>query len=363
MQQLAIFMADWKQITARIRRAKGSKDPAGQLSNLFQKTRDAMVAFELARHLETASKSEEAVKWYAISWQRFRRGDWKTKAQDAVTRLGGALPAEGEVLPVPEVPRIETQESQPPAESAPVLESSETLDTPLQPDDAESPEVASVAQNPAATPAEKRGRRRGRRGGRNRHKSAAAGASGSATSHSSQVQPAPPPPHREIAPPRVVDTRSIPHVPVEASAEMSGSTPAVKGRFGDPGLSSRLSLLEMQFRRLLTCPPAKLDQADRAPAGPGVFVLTDEEMNTYYYAEACDTLRIAIGNLARGGANRRSGINIKPLLAEHLEIPEARVSKYLTEHCVVRWLQLDEGAEYFAHFVIAILRPVLNSQS
>src|SRR5262249_40154553 len=86
MQQLAIFMADWKQITARIRRAKGSKDPAGQLSNLFQKTRDAMVAFELARHLETASKSEEAVKWYAISWQRFRRGDWKTKAQDAVTR-------------------------------------------------------------------------------------------------------------------------------------------------------------------------------------------------------------------------------------------------------------------------------------
>ena len=46
MQQLATAMADWKQITARIRRAKGSKDPAGQLSNLFQKTRDAMVAFE-----------------------------------------------------------------------------------------------------------------------------------------------------------------------------------------------------------------------------------------------------------------------------------------------------------------------------
>src|SRR5215813_783515 len=127
-----ILMADWKQITARIRRAKGSKDPVGQLSNLFQKTRDAMVAFELARYLETASKSEEAVKWYAISWQRFRRGDWKTKALEAVTRLGGVLPAEGEVLPVPEVLRIETQESQPPAE-APLKDSenAESLSEPV----------------------------------------------------------------------------------------------------------------------------------------------------------------------------------------------------------------------------------------
>jgi len=26
----------------------------------------------------------------------------------------------------------------------------------------------------------------------------------------------------------------------------------------------------------------------------------------------------------------------------------------------VRWLQLDEGASNFAHFVIAVLRPTLN---
>src|SRR5207302_807819 len=68
----------------------------------------------------------------------------------------------------------------------------------------------------------------------------------------------------EIAPPRVVDSRSIPRLPVEPAAEISG--PGVKGRFGDPGLSSRISLLEMQFRRLLTCAAVKLDQADRAPA-------------------------------------------------------------------------------------------------
>src|SRR5690242_4889193 len=31
-------MADWKQITARIRRARTGKDPVAQLSNLFEKT-------------------------------------------------------------------------------------------------------------------------------------------------------------------------------------------------------------------------------------------------------------------------------------------------------------------------------------
>jgi hypothetical protein len=344
-------MADWKQITARIRRARGSKDPAGQLSNLFQKTRDAMVAFELARHFETANQPEEAVKWYALSWQRFRRGDWKTKAQEAITRLGGALPAEGEILQLPEVPRVEQTESAQTADesesSLPFEESSETQPT----------------QSPASTPAassdlEKRGRRRGRRGGRNRRKGTTEISKPVAASKVFEKTPAS---EIEIAPPRMVDSRSIPRIPVETAVEASG--PGVKGRFGDPGLSSRLSLLEMQFRRLLTCPASKLDQADRAPAGPGVFVLTDDEMTTYYYVEACDTLRIAIANTARGGSNRRTGISIKPLLADHLGIPEARVSKYLGDHCVVRWLQLDEGAEHFAHFVIAILRPILNSQS
>jgi hypothetical protein len=55
-------MADWKQITARIRRARTSKDPAGQLSGLYEKTQDAMVAFELARHFETAGLNTDAVR-------------------------------------------------------------------------------------------------------------------------------------------------------------------------------------------------------------------------------------------------------------------------------------------------------------
>ncbi len=88
-------------------------------------------------------------------------------------------------------------------------------------------------------------------------------------------------------------------------------------------------------------------------------MLTDADLTSYYYVEACQTLRIAIGNLARGGS-RRGVESLKPRLAEHLGIPESRVAKYLTEHCVVRWLQLDEGASNFAHFVIAVLRPTLN---
>ena len=115
----------------------------------------------------------------------------------------------------------------------------------------------------------------------------------------------------------------------------------------------------MNFRRLLACPPCALDDAEKAPAGPGVWVLTDSDMSTYYYVEPCQTLRVAIPHLLRGGSARK-GDSIKPRLAEHLGIPETRVGKYLSEHCVVRWLQMDDDASHFAHFLIAVLRPALN---
>ena len=69
-------MADWKQITARIRRARGSKDPAGQLTLLYEKTGDAMVAFELGRHFEIVRDPAQALRWYQSAYSRFRRGDW-----------------------------------------------------------------------------------------------------------------------------------------------------------------------------------------------------------------------------------------------------------------------------------------------
>ena len=120
-----------------------------------------------------------------------------------------------------------------------------------------------------------------------------------------------------------------------------------------------MTQLEMNFRRLLACPPCSLPDAEKAPAGPGVWVLTDSELSTYYYVEPCQTLRVAIPHLLRGSAAKR-GDSIKPRLAEHLGIPESRVAKYLSDHCVVRWLQMDEDAAHFAHFLVAVLRPALN---
>lgn len=360
-------MTDWKQITARIRRARGSKNPTEQLSNLFQKTRDAMVAFELARHLEGAGQNSDAAKWYATAAERFRRADWKTKAQEAVTRLGGQLPAEDEqsissgtgeehsipgppiVIPEPGIPFEQSAETFEAIVSSPNA-ADETSDAPL----ATSGESAAPDSHPR--------RRRGRRGGRNRRKPGTS-SSPSRSSPSRESAPAerPPQSRREAAddePTSEAQRTPIPRLPLESAGEAAG--PGLRGRYGDPGLSSRLSLLEMQFRRLLQCPPAKPDRAETAPAGPGVFVLTDEEMTSYYYVESCDTLRVAIANLVRGGVNRRGAPSIKPLLADFLGIPEARVSKYLADHCVVRWLQLDEGAQHFAHFTIAVLRPALN---
>jgi hypothetical protein len=363
-------MADWKQITARIRRARGSRDPGGQLELLYQKTNDAMVAFELGRHFEIAKDNLKALEWYVIAATRFRRGDWKTKARDAIVRLGGQLPPDTD--PVPEQTGVAASDSDSsdipvvpiPDPSLPFEQNAVAFET----------IVAAGSENPpAAEPsvsslsaAEKKGRRRGRRGGRNRRKASPGSApmeSRPAERHAtrsrgpeSAIPPADQP--AEILPPRVVDSRAIPRIPVEATPD-SGA-PGVKGRFGDPGLASRLSLLEMQLRRLLTCPPAKLDDASHAPAGPGVFVLTDDDMTTYYFVEACDTLRIAIGSLARTGMTRRGNTNLKSLLADNLGIPESRVAKYLSEHCVVRWLQLDEGSVNFSHFAIAVLRPTLN---
>jgi hypothetical protein len=89
-----------------------------------------------------------------------------------------------------------------------------------------------------------------------------------------------------------------------------------------------------------------------------VLVLSDSDQVTHYYVEACQTLRIGIGNLTRAG--RGDGARLKERLAENLGIADSRVTKYLKDHCAVRWLQLDEGAKELAHFAISVLRPAVN---
>ena len=177
---------------------------------------------------------------------------------------------------------------------------------------------------------------------------------------------------------RVAEPRAFPAAHPAASAEVlearvrepesaRGYEPApavpsssARVRSGDPALSSRMAQLESQLRRLLACSLHSLEEADEAPAGPGVFLITDTDQTTYYYAEACQTLRVGIGNMLRSGRGTREGSNLKEKLAEHLGINEARVGKYLKDHCGVRWLQLDEGAPLLAHFAVAVLRPISN---
>jgi hypothetical protein len=378
-------MADWKQITARIRRARTSKDPAGQLSALYEKTHDAMVAFELAKYFETSAMNADAAKWYSTAAERFRRADWKTKAQEAAVRLGGepgatasSAEASAGILPVP-VPEpgmpfeqsaaafeaiVSDAVSELVSEQGATVKSSRAETATGTESSASEEGAESTAASTDVDSDEKRRRRRGRRGGRNRRKvGSATDATGSsrqpstprrgATSPSSTSPSATP---SEPEPPKT--RRSMPPLPVEPLPE--STAPGPRGRYGDPGLSSRISLLEMQFRRLLSCEAVKLEEANHAPVGPGVFVLTDSDLTSYYYVESCQTLRIAVANLLRGNASRRGTESITKQLAEHLGITEARVPKYLAEHCVVRWLQLDEGASHFAHFVIAVLHPILN---
>src|SRR5437879_11916288 len=83
-------MSDWKQIQGRIRRAKAGADPLGRLAALYEKTRDAMVAFELAQLYEKSGQIVEAVRCYSAAAERFRRAEWKTRAQEASARPGAS---------------------------------------------------------------------------------------------------------------------------------------------------------------------------------------------------------------------------------------------------------------------------------
>ena len=351
------IMSNWRQVQARIRRARAAPDAATQLEKLFEKTRDAMVAFELAKHLESAGKSEDAARWYGLAAQRFRRTEWKKKAEEAAVRLSGSVPVAGELLGLADAPEFTSKAERTEQETArdaalpePAAEETPTMEAPA-PSEA-GPRATGLA---AEDDAQRKRRRRGRRGGRGRGRRR--GQEGQATPSGGAV-PAQAETRHEGRTATPVPPSRVPEQAISEAAEAAG--PGLRGRSGDPGLASRLAQLEMQMRRLLACKPVKLDEAERGPAGPGVFLVTDSDMITHYYVEACKTLRIGMANLLRAGAGRREEPPLKARFADHLGISEARVGKYVSEHCVMRWLQLDENASGFAHFAIAVLKPVLN---
>jgi hypothetical protein len=376
-------MANWRQIQGRIRRARSSADPVAKLNELFQKTRDAMVAFEAGALEEKSGRSDEAVRWYTIAAQRFRRADWRQKAAEALTRLGAPVPEATAPLTASSTNARNAEENGE-AETIAVADSHGEAEENGEAQPADSEVAARVPSGTNASArtgqaAPRSGRRRGRRGGR-RHRRP--GARNSATStqthahtaaHSREAQRGPSvPPIREEDETAVFE--SVREVEAEAArspfvAEPSG--PLVERvtyiRAGDPALASRFAHLESLLRRLISAPLHRVDELEEAPAGPGVFLLSDSDLMTNYYVEACQTLRIGTSQLARAGragrgARTEGKASLRSQMAEHLEINETQVSDYLKKHCVVRWLQLDEDAPRLAHFAIALLRPALNTE-
>jgi hypothetical protein len=279
-----------------------------------------MVAWELALIEEKAERTDEAGRWYTIAAQRFRRAEWKKKAEEALTKLGIALPAPGDqTASEPGVLEREVMEpvSLPQAlEEVPHIAGAE----PRTHTSESEPPVGLTGSAEAGEGGRKK-RRRGRRGGRGRRRKGAA---------------------------------AQPGLPSQAFAELSAAPPR------EHQSRPQVAPLEPPVRTL-------------SPAGPGVFLLSDSDQISSYYVEACQTLRVAIGNLGRGGrggggskGNRggRGGYSsdsgLKAKLAEHLEISEAKVGQYLKDHCVVRWIQLDDDAQLLSHFAIAVLRTPLN---
>ncbi|HEY0704634.1 MAG TPA: hypothetical protein VGD60_17805 [Candidatus Acidoferrales bacterium] len=430
-------MADWRQIQARIRKAKNAPDAPTKLHELYQRTHDAMVAWELGVVEEKAERSDEAVKWYTIAVERFRRADWKKKAEEALTRLGAPLPEPGAKPTAEPVfaareakSEVVTDEDLIKEDQADEVETAGVrlaLGEIADEDEGEETEgeAAGTAEAGAAAGGEndpnKKKRRRGRRGGRGRRRKggpatpglpvqtyaepgaagaagAVAAASGNAPAqqaqhtrpqHSQHSQHSGGSQRQEHS--RSEQSRSgagrsesygrtgaslsareeaEPRIPLELPEPMLPSERTAHGRAGDPALASRMAKLDSMLRRLVSSPLHKLDDADSAPAGPGVFLLSDSDQISSYYVEACQTLRVGLGNLARGSGRSttkapRQGrpvtdSGLKTKLAEHLGIGEAKVAQYLKEHCVVRWIQLDDDAPHLAHFAISILRTPLN---
>jgi hypothetical protein len=426
-------MADWRQIQARIRKAKTSVNPSAKLSELYLRTRDAMVAWELGAFEEKNGRIDEAAKWYATAAQRFRRSEWKKKAEEALARLG--VPA----TPVPAAAPPETTSSEGPSSDAGMpIESSEEPAGDLsaeaealaqsredylapeppplavgeisEPEAETSRESASESEPQPGAAAQLAGhkkRRRGRRGGRGRRRKGSAAsaaspvpvrtASGPAPAPDASAAPAQAPPSRRAVDETVafpVSSQAEERRPCapdarargERDAEIEGpaqsravrpehaapqlpSERAAHGRAGDPALASRMAQLESMLRRLLAGRLHRLDELDDAPAGPGVFLLSDSDQVTSYYVECCQTLRIGLNNLTRSGRSGKTHhtggrtyaeVDIKGKFADHLGISLSKVAQYMKDHCVVRWIQLDEDAPHLAHFAIGVLRTPLN---
>ena len=319
-------MADWRQIQARIRKAKNSPEAPAKLSELYQRTRDAMVAWELGAVEEKAGRNDEAAKWYTIAAQRFRRSDWKKKAEEALTRLGVELP------PAP------TPETSAPAQIS--FPSADRTDAEAnmgafavsnsEPVEARQPlalgEIADSDADAADAPESRR--RPAVRPGLDRPiESAAAGVAGDVAAGARERQPrpacprkpSPSEPNRQpIAAGRSSGTafRAAPRGRCPDRAAGSAIALGTRGAWpsGDPALASRMAHLESMLRRLVASPLHRLDEVDEAPAGPAYscFRTPTRSLRTTSKRARHSGSGLEISSVADGGGKRRCAGRARP---------------------------------------------------
>ena len=86
-------MADWRQIQARIRKAKNSPDAQAKLNELYQRTRDAMVAWELGadrRKSRTQRRSGKLVHDCGAAFSSRRLAEEGRRSADAARHRDSA---------------------------------------------------------------------------------------------------------------------------------------------------------------------------------------------------------------------------------------------------------------------------------
>ncbi len=258
-----------------------------------------MVAFELAQIHEKSGATPEAARWYTSAAERFRRAQWKQKAEEALTRLGAPIPVALAATPAA------ITESETPADSAaqmePVIaeiseeqvtEEGEEMDGGQQESVFEQPAAgAATATSPQAAedrsgpppqtpraprrarPEQRRARGRSEWPQRRRRSLSCSAIRVRTRRRTPQLPGRSNPCARRIFAASRPGTRTRP----KRRTSRAGSAFQMRTRSGDPALSSRMAQLESQLRRMLACAVHSVDQADEAPAGPGVFLITDTD--------------------------------------------------------------------------------------
>jgi chemotaxis protein histidine kinase CheA len=386
-------VADWRQIRARIRRAKSGPDATARLEQLFDKTRDGMVAFELAQLEETAGRTERATDWYKRAWLRFRRSEWKQKAEEALTRHGIPIPTDGDEDLAEEAAAQEPEAANATAESSESFEEPEEKEPEREKAAASEPEArakpepkakpkalakaeaeAKAEPEPEAEPASEGEaeakpetaaghRRRRRRGGRGRGRRKERGeAAERPAAEAAPHAPARPPAPRVKEAKEAKEPKEAKETERRPAAERRPARERVPAihiyRRGEPALASEIKALEAKLRQLLASHPYPLDQLAEVPASPGVYLVSDLDLTTMYHLEAFGNMRQAMDQLVSGRRGRQGSVRAR--LARYLGISDSQASRYLKQHCVVRWIELEvSDAVALGHFAMALLRPEL----